>query len=83
MAVDRCICRNVRFADALEIARRERVATVAELQRHSSLGSGCGLCVPYMQLAIASGVSDLPVLDARRCEELRRASGVVAVEEGE
>ena len=82
MAVDRCICRNVRFADALVIARREHVATVAGLQEHSPLGSGCGLCIPYMQLALSTGQSDLPVLDERRRVELRRASGVL-MEEGE
>ncbi|MCE7935952.1 MAG: hypothetical protein DYG96_15355 [Chlorobi bacterium CHB2] len=76
MAVDRCICNNVPFADALLLARQRGCTTVAQLQAFSALGTNCGRCIPYMQLALLTGRSDLPVLDDATQEELRVAAGV-------
>jgi bacterioferritin-associated ferredoxin len=78
MAVSRCICREILFADALVVARAFNCRTVAGLQRHCELGTGCGLCVPYMQRAIATGENDLPVLDASESAYWLERSGLVA-----
>lgn len=74
MAVMRCVCRGTTFADALEAARRHGSTTVAELQRHVDLGTGCGLCVPYMQRVLITGVTDQPVLSIEEMDELRRVA---------
>ena len=76
MAVNRCICRKIIFADALALARRNRCTTVAELQRYVDLGTGCGLCVPYMQRSLLTGEIDLPVLDDREAASLLARSGL-------
>jgi bacterioferritin-associated ferredoxin len=81
MAVNRCICNNVPFAAALVLARHSGVTTVAGLQRLSPLGTGCGLCVPYMQRSLMTGETDLPVLPDREAASLRALSGVGSAEE--
>jgi len=82
MAVDRCICKNVPFAEALGLARQRGCTTVAQLQAHSPLGTNCGRCIPYMQLALLTGNNDLPVLEERTLQQLREAAGVATVGDG-
>jgi bacterioferritin-associated ferredoxin len=77
VAVNRCICRRITFAHALAVARRNRCGTVADLQRHVELGTGCGLCVPYMQRSLLTGETDLPVLDERETALLLASSGIM------
>ncbi|MCC7437097.1 MAG: (2Fe-2S)-binding protein [Armatimonadetes bacterium] len=76
MAVDRCICKNVPFSEALLLARKHSCATVAQLQAFTPLGTNCGRCIPYMQLALLTGRDDLPVLDDATQQQLRAAAGV-------
>jgi bacterioferritin-associated ferredoxin len=76
MAVDRCICRKITFAEALAAARTLGVRTVGGLQRHVDVGTGCGRCIPYMQRSLISGEVDLPVLDERECERLMELADV-------
>ncbi|MBC8145588.1 MAG: hypothetical protein H7X80_08370 [bacterium] len=76
MAVDRCICRSITFARALTRARALDVHTVGALQRHVPLGTDCGRCIPYMQCALLTGVTDLPVLADAELERLMECSGV-------
>ena len=76
MAVDRCICRNITFAHALEHARTLGVRTVGALQRTIPVGSSCGRCIPYMQRALITGETDLPVLGDAEAERLTECSGV-------
>ena len=82
MAVDRCICRRVPFSYALELAQLHGCRTVAELQNHCELGTNCGLCIPYMQRALATGETDLPVLGELESEHWIGLSGLIA-EDGE
>jgi len=62
---------------ALGIARDHGCATVADLQGYCELGTRCGLCVPYMQRALVTGETDLPVLGAGDYEQWLRRSGLV------
>jgi len=82
MAVNRCICHKITFADALTLAAEHRCATVAELGEHCALGSGCGLCVPYMQRALRTGEVDLPVLDVAETAYWMERSGLIPEGEG-
>lgn len=81
MAVDRCICKNVSFAECLVLARQHGCTTVAQLQGFSPLGTNCGRCIPYMQLALLTGQHDLPVLDDATQAQLRAVAGVAVLGE--
>ena len=59
--VDRCVCRQVLFEDLLRL-HRQTGAGFDELQRLTTCGTGCGLCVPYIKAALATGRSRLPVM---------------------
>lgn len=83
MAVDRCLCRKVRFVDALAVARGIGARTVGQLQRHLDLGTGCGLCIPYMQRSLMTGETDLPLLDAAESARLVERAGIRLLGEAE
>jgi NAD(P)H-nitrite reductase large subunit len=62
MGVDRCVCREVLFSRLILLAR-ERGAGFDELQRLTGCGTGCGMCIPYIRVALATGRGDLPVME--------------------
>ncbi len=62
MGVDRCVCREVTFARLIALAR-ERGMGFDELPRMTGCGTGCGMCIPYIRVALATGRSDLPVME--------------------
>jgi len=68
MAVTRCICHDVPFAELIGLARREGLSLEA-LSERTGCGTGCGSCVPYIRVALASGKSDLPVMTATQLRE--------------
>lgn len=59
--VDRCVCFKVTFAELIRL-RAETGAGFDELQERTGCGRGCGLCVPYVKAAVATGRARLPVL---------------------
>jgi bacterioferritin-associated ferredoxin len=81
MAVDRCICRKITFAEALAGAVARGCRTVAELQRHVDIGTNCGLCIPYMQRSLLTGEVDLPVMNEREAEAMLACSGLAPAED--
>jgi len=68
--VDRCVCHNIPFARLIEIARREGLQADA-LSERTGFGTGCGMCIPYVILALRMGRSELPVLSRAQCDLLR------------
>lgn len=70
MGVDRCICHNVTFAELLRM-HRETGAAFEALRERTGCGSGCGLCEPYVRLAIKTGRTALPVMSLDDLAELR------------
>lgn len=70
MAVDRCICHNLRFSDLFALARREALDAEA-LSARTGCGTGCGLCVPYIVLMLQTGRTDFPVLPSALAAQLR------------
>ncbi|MBS1910788.1 MAG: hypothetical protein JST22_02260 [Bacteroidetes bacterium] len=54
---------------------------VAALQQYLPLGTGCGLCIPYMQSVLETGDTDLPVFDEARTSYWLERSGPVSGEE--
>lgn len=59
--VDRCICRNVTFAELKQLADAG-IRDIDELSRRTGCGTGCGLCIPYVRVVVVSGVTELPVM---------------------
>jgi len=56
MPVDRCVCHRVTFAELLEIERRERCG-LDGLAERTGCTTGCGMCRPYVELALRTGRS--------------------------
>jgi len=55
MVIDRCVCGDVSFAELLDVVQRTGARTIAALQRHASVGKGCGLCLPYVRRMLQTG----------------------------
>jgi bacterioferritin-associated ferredoxin len=53
--VKRCICHQRTFESLKNLAEREEIETVEELQRRRLCGRGCGMCVPYVRLMLETG----------------------------
>lgn len=69
--VDRCVCKQVMFAEMIRL-NRETGARFEDLQRRTGCGTGCGLCIPYIRVALATVRARLPVMNDA---ELKRLGG--------
>lgn len=69
--VDRCVCMKVPF-DHLVRLHRETGATLDELRELTRCGGGCGLCLPYVRVAIATGRARLPVMTQAQLDAAAR-----------
>lgn len=54
--IDRCICRDVAFAELLPLARAHGW-TVAAIGRETGCGAQCGLCRPYLRQMLIDGTT--------------------------
>jgi bacterioferritin-associated ferredoxin len=54
LLIDRCICRNVPFAELLPLVRAHGW-TLDDVIRETGCGGQCGLCRPYLRRMIATG----------------------------
>jgi bacterioferritin-associated ferredoxin len=54
MRIDRCICADVTFAEALQAARADGL-TLADLQRRFGCSASCGMCGPYLRRTLRTG----------------------------
>jgi hypothetical protein len=61
MRIDRCLCAGKRFADLLEIARREGLDLPA-LAAREGCGLRCGWCVAYLRRALRTGETEFSEL---------------------
>ena len=75
MRIDRCICADVTFAEALQSLRAG--ATLAQLEGSLGCGATCGMCRPYLRRALRTGQTvfhqivtdrDEPATDGRASE---------------
>ncbi|MFN0133333.1 MAG: (2Fe-2S)-binding protein [Phycisphaerales bacterium] len=62
-----CVCRQVPFARILA-AHDGGSGDIPELQRRTGFGTGCGTCVPYVRLALATRRARLPILSASQLD---------------
>ncbi|MBX3388307.1 MAG: (2Fe-2S)-binding protein [Phycisphaeraceae bacterium] len=69
MAVDRCICHDVTFAELKRLAENG-VRDLDELSKRTGCGTGCGMCIPYIRVMLATGITDLPVLTSQQADSI-------------
>ncbi len=74
MAIDRCYCHQVLFRD-LKVLAETTGAGLDQLCEQTKCGTGCGLCLPYLRVMLATGKTDLPVLSMADVERLCAGSG--------
>lgn len=68
MAVVRCVCRDVRFELVIELWQQGM--SLDEIQDQTGMGGGCGTCLPYARLAVATGRASLPALSPAQLDRL-------------
>jgi len=61
MPVSRCVCFRVSFEELLEKAHELDISDVGELRKHIPFGMSCRYCVPYVDEALKTGRTRLPV----------------------
>ena len=54
LSIDRCVCRNVPFAELLPKAQ-EKGWDLDALIQATGCGGNCGLCRPYLRRMLTSG----------------------------
>lgn len=69
MSIDRCYCRRLLFQDLRKVADATG-AGLEQLGERTGCGTGCGLCLPYLRVMLATGKTDLPVLSMAEVERL-------------
>jgi bacterioferritin-associated ferredoxin len=74
MAVTRCICRNVTFAELLKLSARTG-ADFEQLSERTGAGTNCGMCREYIRAALATGESSIPLMSNRELREWARRDG--------
>lgn len=60
MAVDRCVCANVTFAELKKYAQEHRCG-FGELRKKFGCGRGCAFCVPYIRIMLKTGRTSFEV----------------------
>ncbi len=61
MAVDRCICHDVTFAELLQLAKRDGLG-FESIRRQTGCATSCARCEPYIRLSLRTGLETLPIL---------------------
>lgn len=59
--VSRCICHDISFAELKKLAEAG-ARDLEALSRQTGCGTGCGMCIPYIRVMLATGQTDLPVM---------------------
>lgn len=67
MSVDRCVCMNVTFKRLLELARQPGWDFLS-LQQATGCGTACGMCVPYIHVALKTGRTRQPIMTGHQLE---------------
>ncbi len=80
MGVSRCACFEVEFTALMAMAC-SGAGTLAELHARTGCGARCGMCVPYIEAMLRSGMTDLPVMWAEEFIRLGIAPGAVRTRE--
>lgn len=66
--VDRCVCKSVSFVRLKELADQGH-ADLDALSKKTGCGTGCGMCVPYIRVVLATGRTNLPIMTSFEIEK--------------
>ena len=69
MAVTRCICHDITFAELLELRDRTG-ADFDQLTEMTGAGTSCGMCREYIRTALRTGRTSLPLLSNKELRQL-------------
>ena len=67
--VYRCLCYPHTFIDLKQLIEAESLTTVPQITERTGCGSGCGLCLPYLELLLRTGETAFAVLSSKEAEE--------------
>jgi bacterioferritin-associated ferredoxin len=67
--VDRCVCRDIPFAELIRLHKDEGLDLNAIAARTGATAQ-CSMCRPYVRLALATGRPALPVLHETTIERI-------------
>ena len=70
--VDRCVCRDVLFAEMVRM--QSEGASFDRIRQMTGCGQQCGLCVPYIRAALATGRVSLPVMTSLQLRAMVKAA---------
>jgi bacterioferritin-associated ferredoxin len=74
--VDRCVCRDVLLAEMVRM--QSEGASFERIRQKTGCGQQCGLCVPYIRAALATGRVSLPVMTTLQLRALAKAPAAIA-----
>jgi|GEM_PF-600523 len=62
--VERCVCFDQPFAKLLAMAREEGL-TQDQLSERTGCCTGCGMCKPYVRVALSTGRTSIPLMNGK------------------
>jgi bacterioferritin-associated ferredoxin len=71
--VKMCVCHRKSFEEIYQIALQENFSTTDELVRNGVCGGGCGMCHPYLNKMMATGITEFSPGDVYISSELIRS----------
>lgn len=74
--VDRCVCRDVLFAEMIRM--QSEGSNFERIRQKTGCGQQCGLCVPYVRAALATGRVSLPVMTTLQLRALAKPPAAIA-----
>lgn len=62
MKVNRCVCSNVRFEELIKIAGELQIKDADTLSKKVDVARNCRLCVPYINIMLSTGITEVPLI---------------------
>lgn len=80
LSVSACVCHSVTFRELLDLGARldpERRLPedelIDQLSARTRCSSGCGMCRPYLRLALRTGSASVPLMSAERARSIEKS----------
>ncbi len=62
MKVNRCVCSNVGFEELLKVAGELQIKDADALSKKVDVARNCRLCVPYINIMLSTGMTEIPLI---------------------
>lgn len=60
--IDKCVCYRKSFKEILFFAKQENIKDIDTLADRTCFGDKCGMCVPYVKLALKTGKTEFSAI---------------------